>query len=150
MGKSQKINAVRSPDPKNPGSHITGVSVSVTEDFFPPVADLERIEKFCPNFTRDLMDTFKSQSAHRQYLEKTVIEGDSKRANRGQVLAFVLGMTVIAGGFWLISVGKDAFGIAAIIGALATLLTAFFAGSKIRSSERQRKMQQARSNTAPS
>jgi hypothetical protein len=72
-------------------------------------------------------------------LEKIVISGDNKRADRGQVLSFILGMTALIGGVVLIILGKDGFGFASIIGALATLLGAFFGGAILRKIERQGK-----------
>jgi hypothetical protein len=48
-------------------------------------------------------------------------------------------MTALIGGVLLILKGKDGFGFAAIIGALATLLGAFFGGAILRKMERQNK-----------
>ena len=48
-------------------------------------------------------------------------------------------MTTIIGGFALIGLGRDVLGIAAIIGSLATLLTAFFGGSFLSFVERKAK-----------
>jgi hypothetical protein len=72
-------------------------------------------------------------------LEKTVIKGDSRRANIAQWLSFTLGMTALIGGVILILKGKDGFGFASIIGALATLLGAFFGGAILRKRKRQNK-----------
>jgi hypothetical protein len=86
-----------------------------------------------------LLDLFREQSSHRMELEKTVIKGDSQRANIAQWLSFILGMTALVGGVILILKGKDGFGFASIIGALTTLLGAFLGGAILRKLERQKK-----------
>jgi hypothetical protein len=100
---------------------------------------MEKYELLYPGATKKLFDLFQEQAGHRMELEKTVIKGDSRRANIAQWLSFVLGMTALTGGVVLILKGKDGFGFAAIIGALATLLGAFFGGAILRKMERQNK-----------
>lgn len=59
-----------------------------------------------------------------------------RQAWLGQVLAFALAVGVSAGGFYLVMSGKDASGVAAIIGSLAGLVSVFILGR--RSQERER------------
>ena len=80
------------------------------------------------------------QSAHRKELEKKVIEGDDKRASRGQVFGFVIALVVITAGFVLMFTGKETLGISSIVTALSSLVLVFITGSLTRSRERKRKM----------
>ena len=58
-----------------------------TVGFLPPPAMLEQYERLRPGFTGELMEMAKTQAGHRQYLERLNVEGNSKRADRGQWLA---------------------------------------------------------------
>lgn len=68
------------------------------------------------------------QSKHRQELEKTVVESNAFVQKLGPFLGFIVAMTVVAGGFVLIERGRDAYGIAAIVAALASLVGVFIYG----------------------
>jgi uncharacterized membrane protein len=105
----------------------------------PPPAEMEKYERLHPGVTKLLLDMFREQAAHRMELEKTVVKGDNRRANIAQWLSFILGMTALGGGVILILKGRDGFGFASIIGALTTLLGAFFGGAILRKLERQEK-----------
>ena len=115
------------------------MAVSMSSSYFPPAAELERIEVLAPGATNRILTVFEEQSKHRQILEKGVISRDIKRADTGQVLAFIIAMTGIIGGFLLLLIGKDVAGLSSVIASIAALLTAFFAGSIIRSRERVKK-----------
>jgi uncharacterized membrane protein len=121
----------------SPGQVVSFTGIRIGP--LPPPAEMEKYEQLYPGATKMLLELFKEQSEHRMELEKTVIKGDSRRANIAQWLAFVLGLTALIGGVMLILKGKDGFGFAAIIGALATLLTAFIGGAILRRMERQNK-----------
>jgi uncharacterized membrane protein len=84
-----------------------------------------------------------SQSAHRQELEKMVIQGDSL-SNQGQLFGFIVAMTVVIGGIGMIFAGKDVLGLSAILGSLATLTGVFVYGSNARRKEREKKLAEAK------
>jgi hypothetical protein len=108
---------------------------------------MEKYERLYPGATKALFELVREQAGHRMELEKTVIKGDSRRANIAQWLSFALGMTALAGGVVLILNGKDGFGFASIIGALTTLLSAFFGGAILRKLERQNKAKTMKDRT---
>lgn len=83
------------------------------------------------------------QSQHRRTLEHAVVTGNVQAEKRGQWLAFVLGVIAIVGGIGLIAAGKDAYGITAIVGALAALSGVFVWGRLRKEKERERKRQDA-------
>ncbi|HUW42316.1 MAG TPA: DUF2335 domain-containing protein [Rectinemataceae bacterium] len=114
-------------------------SYSINNSILPRPEDLERIEALSPGATTKIVGLLEEQTHHRQELEKFVIAGDSRRADKGQTYAFILGMVGLLGGFTLIALGKEGLGIAAVITAIGTLLTAFFGGNALRKGERQKK-----------
>jgi uncharacterized membrane protein len=61
------------------------------------------------------------QAAHRQELEKTVVATNCQTAKRGPIYGFIICMTAIAGGVYLIQLGKSVAGLASIVTALASL-----------------------------
>jgi hypothetical protein len=56
---------------------------------------MEKYEQLHPGTTKMLLELFGEQSRHRMELEKTVINGDSQRANVAQWLSFALGITAL-------------------------------------------------------
>jgi uncharacterized membrane protein len=105
----------------------------------PPPSELERYEALHPGTTKILLDTYQKQVEHRIKIEENVIEGDTRRANIGQVMAFILSLVTIMGGFTLVALGKDVLGISAILGSLATLVGVFVYGAHTRRKERENK-----------
>ena len=79
------------------------------------------------------------QAAHRRALESRVVTGNLTAERRGQVFAFTLALVALVGGIWLITQGKDAEGLTAIIGALAGLVGVFVYGRRKDAEERRKK-----------
>jgi hypothetical protein len=65
------------------------------------------------------------QHAHRQSLEKHVIHSNVSAQRLGTILGFVVAMTVVIGGMYLVHEGKNGEGLAAILTALASLVGVF-------------------------
>ena len=76
-------------------------------------------------------------------LENKVIDSGIKNTSRGQIFAFILALTTISIGAFLLYLNKDAYGIVSILGALATLVGVFIYGNKSKKNER---IQKAREN----
>ena len=85
------------------------------------------------------MERYIKQSDHRMALENKVIDSGIRNSARGQIFAFILAMLTIVIGAALIFFNKDAVGIAAILGALATLVGIFIYGNKSKKDERIQK-----------
>jgi uncharacterized membrane protein len=105
----------------------------------PPPAELEKYESLYPGATKLLFDNFINQSNHRMELETFALQRDAKRADRGQMIAAILCMMVLVPSVVLLFLGKPLIGLAAIIGALATLSGIFFGGLLSRRKEREHK-----------
>jgi uncharacterized membrane protein len=76
------------------------------------------------------------QSVHREHLEKSVIEGNLAVQKLGSILGFIIAMTTILGGIWLIGRGKSGYGLASIIASLASLVAVFVYGKHQQDKER--------------
>lgn len=87
------------------------------------------------------------QSDHRQYLEKRVVDADVRRAYLGVACAFVITMTVIASGFYLVLNGFGIYGTVFTGLGLVSLAGTFIYGTQSRKEERQRRDQRNRELT---
>lgn len=70
------------------------------------------------------------QSAHREEMETVVVNAAARSQTRGSWFAFIISMTAILGGVYLIKLGKSGEGVAAIIASLAGLAAVFVYGKK--------------------
>jgi len=105
----------------------------------PPPADLEKYEALYPGATKLLFDNFIGQTNHRMEIEKLVIQGDSRRADKAQRNSFVITIAILLLSVLLFYLGKDGPAIAAIFTALAPIVIAFIIGSIARKRERETK-----------
>jgi uncharacterized membrane protein len=76
------------------------------------------------------------QSIHRESLEAKVVEGNVASQARGSHYAFIICVVTIIGGFVLIGMGKNIYGISAVIGSLATLAGVFVIAKREQRKER--------------
>jgi uncharacterized membrane protein len=91
------------------------------------------------NGAERIMAMAERQSAHRESLEAKVVEGNVASQARGSHYAFLICLITIVGGFVLIGMGKDIYGIAAVVGSLATLAGVFVIAKRQQSKERVHK-----------
>lgn len=80
-----------------------------------------------------------NQSSHRMYLEKVVVEGDSKRAYAGILAGLIVSLAVIGCTTFLIHQGREWIGGSLMGLNIAGLVGAFIYGTKVRREERARK-----------
>ena len=105
----------------------------------PPAEEMAKYESIYPGATKLLFEKFIEQTNHRMKLEKTVIEGDNRRANIGQIISAILSFLGIGMGSFLAYVGKDLVGFSLIVSSIGTLLAAFYGGAILRKIERSQK-----------
>ena len=79
------------------------------------------------------------QAAHRHEIEAKAVQGKLAAERLGQILAFLVAMTAVGGGIWLISQDRNIQGLASIIGALGMLTGTFVFGRYRDAKERQEK-----------
>ena len=126
MATEMKVSKIEDND--NTRRQIIGVA-EYRASIFPSPDDLERYEALHNGTAQMLFNTYEMQVNHRMKIETEISkrqEEISKRAGIAQILAFVLTLLTIIGGFILIFLDKDVYGIVAILGATATLLSSFW------------------------
>ena len=132
--------AVESTDLRNrqPDQVTTTLSASY-QGPLPPPNILARYNDVLPDGANRIVAMAENQAQHRQNLESAVIGGNVANEKRGQIFAFILGMTAIIGGVFLIMEDKDVQGLASIITAFTALAGIFIAARIQQSLERAQK-----------
>jgi uncharacterized membrane protein len=102
----------------------------------PPPGLLEKYNEVVPNGAERILAMAEKQSAHREYLETRVIDGNVANQTRGSYFAFIISLVAIVGGFVLIEQGKSGAGLAAIITSLSGLVAVFFYSKHSQKQER--------------
>jgi uncharacterized membrane protein len=105
----------------------------------PPPEALERYNQVLPGAAERIIAMAESQHDHRQHLESTVITEGVKAQRLGTILGFVVAMTTILGGMFLMYMGKESTGLASVITALAALVGVFIYGKREEQSDRKKK-----------
>jgi uncharacterized membrane protein len=117
--------------------HITEASAFAGP--IPPPELLKKYNEIIPDGANRILEMAERQSAHRIELEKTVIEGDNRRANWGLVCGFTFGLIVFVLSFILIMYGHDWAGVALATTDLVVLVGTFVYGTRARRQERERR-----------
>jgi len=101
----------------------------------PPPEVLEKYNQVIPGLAERIITMAEQQSKHRQGLERTVVESNAFVQKIGPFLGFIVAMTAVGGGIELILKGRDGYGLAAILGALASLAGVFVYGKSKQKKE---------------
>jgi uncharacterized membrane protein len=102
---------------------------------------LEKYNLAMPGLAERIICMAEQQARHRQELEKTVVNSNTFVQKVGPFLGFIVAMTAVVGGTFLVLRGKDGYGLAAIIAALASLAGVFIYGKKQQRKELDDKAQ---------
>ena len=94
-----------------------------------------------PGSAKTIVDKFADQSDHRREIERIVVVGNDKRANRGQWMAFVIAMTAIVGGIYLSANDKSTAGLVLVISGIVGLVAVFITGKVFQERERKAKQE---------
>ena len=96
----------------------------------PPPEVLRRYAELSPSLFDAIVTSFKEQGVNRRSNERWVFKGGVIRSVLGVVFAFIIGMTAILGGVYLVLQGHDVAG--TLFGGLglANLINAFLLGTK--------------------
>ena len=88
----------------NPNTTLTRTQTftQVTAGPTPDADTLARYGEIIPDAPERILRMAEKQSDHRQYLEKRVIDADVRRAYFGVACAFIITMTVMISGFYLV------------------------------------------------
>jgi len=105
----------------------------------PPPDVLDQYNKIHPGAADRIICMAEQQGEHRRHLEKVTIEADAFSEKIGPFLGFIIAMTVILGGIWLISRGLRAEGLAAVLAAVAAPVGLFIYGKRQQQRELESK-----------
>ena len=106
---------------------------------FPSPDTLARFEQIVPGSAARIISMAESQTAHRQGLERTVIDGDGQRAWYGLWFGFTIGMSGVIGSVILGLCGHPVLGGIFVSGTLVSLASVFVVGNRSRRDEREEK-----------
>ncbi len=105
----------------------------------PPPEVFQKYELILPGSADRILKMAEDQSTHRRDLEKTVVGGEQFRANKGLWFGFIIGMTTIVGGLFLIYFDKQWQGFIFSLGGLVALVGTFIFGKKEKESDLSQK-----------
>ena len=89
---------------------------------------LIKYNSIAPGLAERIVEMAEQQSAHRRDLEKKVVYANERRAQIGQILAFIIAFAGIAAGVYLTINDKTTEGLVAIITPLAAIAGIFVYG----------------------
>jgi uncharacterized membrane protein len=122
----------------NRGSSTTSIATFEQTSFSGPLPHPDILAQYntvLPNGAERIIAMVEKQSAHREHIENCVVEGNVRSQSRGSWFGFIVSMTAIIGGTYLIAIGKNGPGLASIISSLAALVAVFFYGKHTQKKE---------------
>lgn len=111
----------------------------------PPPEILDHYNQIHPGAAERIICMAEQQGDHRRHLEKVTIEANAFSEKLGPILGFILAMTVVVGGIWLISKGLKAEGLAAVLAAVAAPVGVFVYGK----SQQKKELESKRDDSPP-
>lgn len=87
---------------------------------------LAAYKEISPEIPERIMRMAENQSDHRRQLESAIVASNLKLEVRGQVFGFVIAMSAVIGGIYLMANGQSLEGASTAIAALAGLVGLFF------------------------
>lgn len=132
MGTENKQVTARKQEVQN-GLHTkTEVTASAYCGPLPPAEAFEKYEAVCPGAADRIIAMAERQAAHRQEIEKTVVNGSSLNSKLGIVSALIVAIAVLIGGVVCVLNGHDWAG-GAIVGIdIVGLCAVFVYGTNMR------------------
>jgi len=107
----------------------------------PPPEILRKYDELLPGSAERIIAMAERQGAHRQGLESEVVISNCKNERLGMVFCFVICAMAIVAGIYAVKTGKEGFGIAAIVSALAAPMAVFIYGKSRQKKELQASQQ---------
>ncbi len=118
----------------------SGIAPRFQAEFFsgpiPPPNLLARYSEVVPNGAERILGMAERQSAHRESLESKNLSENHNAERRGSLYGFIIAMTTILGGLFLIYTGKSVSGLVTILAPLTGLVAVFFYSADKQKKER--------------
>lgn len=105
----------------------------------PKPSDLQKYDRIVPGAAERIIGMAERQAEHRQFLEKTVVTTDAKRADKGLYVGAFVALCVLGGAVFLIYNGHDAAGATVASLDIVGLVSVFIYGTISRRGEREKK-----------
>lgn len=83
------------PEERTRVSRVLSLTVQRFRSPYIPPEYLERYEAVVPGLARQIVDQANAQTAHRQELERTVVSGAERRADRGQNFGLIIALAFL-------------------------------------------------------
>ncbi|GAA4068798.1 hypothetical protein GCM10023065_22240 [Microbacterium laevaniformans] len=106
-------------DDSQKGLHVVHREMRSYRGPLPSPETLERYKEVDSRFPDEILAAFREQRTHRQEMERTLLAGSERRANRGQWLGTGLLGVGLAGGIWVTLAGQSVTGGLMVTAALA-------------------------------
>lgn len=104
-----------------------------------PIPSAEALNKYnqvLPGAADRILSMAEKQQDHRHQLEAVAVRSRERKGFLGQIFGFVVAMTAIIGGTYLLSIGKSAEGFTTMILAVGSIVSIFIFGRRSQSKER--------------
>ena len=105
----------------------------------PPPYILKQYEAVHPGAVEKFFAHYDQQAAHRQKIESSVVETNTKLALKGQTFAVILGLIGLIGAFIVIERGQGAAGATVATGVVVALVSVFLKGQTSQNRELNQK-----------
>jgi uncharacterized membrane protein len=107
----------------------------------PPSEILRKYDELLPGSAERIIAMVEKQGAHRQGLESEVVKSNCKNERLGMIFGLIICVMAIVAGIYAVKMGKEGFGIAAIISALAAPMAVFIYGKSRQKKDLQASQQ---------
>jgi len=102
----------------------------------PLASEFKKYEMALPGSADRILTMAEEEQKFRHISQTKIIDNKIVSSRVGQIMGYSLAVVLIGGGFWLIAIGKDGYGIAAVIGSLTTIIVPFLM-DRFKSSEKK-------------
>lgn len=107
-----------------------------------PIPDPDMLRNYTDvveNGAERIVTQFEEQSRHRREIERTVVKGQVNESKRGQIFAFIIGMTGLGLAFISALLGFNGFAITLASTTIVGLVSAFIVGKNIQKKDLEEK-----------
>lgn len=132
MSKGSRNRQVRRQDeqPQLIAFQQQQIRQTITTGPLPTPEILEGYEKISTGFATRIFEMAEREQAHRHQIDQRVFKAHFSTIRIGQIFAFIIGMSAVCGGIYLLMHDKALTGLAVFITALAALVAAFLVSQK--------------------
>jgi uncharacterized membrane protein len=127
----RKWKGFRSQQPLQQVHHPTVEQLTITQEAssfsgpLPPPETLAEYDQISPGFANRIITMAEKEQVHRHMQDELRWPVQRKLLSRGQVFAFILSLSIVAGGIWLLLENKQISGFVTLLGAIGVVAGPF-------------------------